>query len=313
MGDFPDESLALPYADAVGQRRVLRLPRPSFDLSVYVPSSISGRLLSEDNNEYVIDLRGLNVTWFDSCGSMTVQVQRHQIIAGLPAFEIRRFFRQVRSWHRGDFDKSWMMTYLALSDRKATQVIRGLIREGYVVRNGRRDGEAVFEFTDLGSSLVRASAARKVARRTAAGVLEAFMVRVRNVNDDPGFLYMVTSVVVFGSYLRNIGELGDLDLAVQLKSRIADNEQRAAREQEHAHSSGRTFSRFIDQLTWAQDEVMLALKARKRTISIQPWYSFVGMEKNKDFTYKVLLGDPEAISAELEGARSKRQKLAARL
>jgi hypothetical protein len=95
---------------------------------------------------------------------------------------------------------------------------------------------------------------------------------------------------------------------VRLKSRIADNEQRVAKELEHARSSGRAFSRFIDRLTWAQDDVMLALKARKRTISIQPWYSFVGMEKNKDFRYEVLLGDPDSIRAELERASKGQRK-----
>ena len=231
---------------------------------------------------------------------MTVQIQRQRIIGGLPAFEVRRFFRHVKGWHNDGFGKKWMMEYLNLSDSKAAQVIRSLIREGYVVRDGKADGETVFEFTDRGSSLVRASGARKVARRTAEEALHAFMVRVKNVNENPSLFYTVTNVVVFGSYLKNVSELGDLDLAVRLKSRIADNEERVTRELEHARSSGRSFSRFIDELTWAQDEVMLALKARKRTISLQPWYSFVRMEKNKDFSYEVLLGDPESIRAELE-------------
>jgi predicted nucleotidyltransferase len=231
---------------------------------------------------------------------MTVRIQREDIIGGLPAFEIRRFFRHVKGWHSRDFTKNWMMEGLGLSDRKATQVIRSLIVEGYVVRSGKRDGEAAYEFTERGSSLVRASGAKRIARSTAEGALQAFMARVKKINEDPSFFYTVTSVAVFGSYLRDVGELGDLDLAVRLKSRIADNDQRVTRELEHACSSGRTFSRFIDQLTWAQDEVMLALKARKRTISIQPWYSFVGMVKDNNFRYEVLLGDPESIREELK-------------
>ncbi len=121
-------------------------------------------------------------------------------------------------------------------------------------------------------------------------------------------MYTVNAVVVFGSYLKNVGELGDLDLAVQLKSRIADAEQRVTKELEHAGSSGRSFSRFIDQLTWAHDEVMLALKARKRTISVQPWSSFIGMEKDTDFRYRVLLGDAESIRAELKGMNMEQSK-----
>ena len=232
---------------------------------------------------------------------MTVQIRSRQTIAGLPAFEVRRFFRHVKAWHANDFDKMWMMRYLNLHDRKASQVIRSLIRDGYVVRNGKCDGEPAFGFTDLGFSLVRASGTGRITRKTAAEALQAFMARVNAVNETPRFLYTVNAVVVFGSYLKNVGELGDLDLAVRLKSRIADAEQRVTKELEHACSSGRSFSRFIDQLTWAHDEVMLALKARKRTISVQPWSSFVGMEKETNFKYKVLLGDAESIRAELKG------------
>jgi predicted transcriptional regulator/predicted nucleotidyltransferase len=238
---------------------------------------------------------------------MTVQIRSQQTIAGLPAMEVRRFFRHVKGWHANAFDKKWMMKYLNLRERKATQVIRSLIREGYVVRNGKSDDETTFEFTDLGSSLVRASGARRITRTTAAEALQAFMARVKAVNENPRFLYTVTAVVVFGSYLKNVGELGDLDLAVQLKSRIADAEQRVTKELEHARSSARSFSRFIDELTWAHDEVLLALKARKRTISVQPWSSFVGMEKDADFKYKVLLGDAESIRAELNGKRTEGQ------
>jgi predicted nucleotidyltransferase/predicted transcriptional regulator len=230
---------------------------------------------------------------------MTIQIRSRQTIAGLPAFEARRFFRHVKAWHANAFGKKWVMKYLKLHDRKATEVIRSLIREGYVVRSGKRDDETAFEFTDLGSSLVRASGAKKITRTMAAEALQAFMARVKAVNETPRFLYTVNAVVVFGSYLKNVGELGDLDLAVQLKSRIADAEQRVTRELEHAGSSGRSFSRFIDQLTWAHDEVMLALKARKRTISVQPWSSFIAMEKDTGFKYRVLLGDAESIRAEL--------------
>jgi hypothetical protein len=53
---------------------------------------------------------------------------------------------------------------------------------------------------------------------------------------------------------------------------------------------------------------MLALKARKRTISVQPWSSFIGMEKDTEFKYRVLLGDAESIRAELEGMNMEQGK-----
>ncbi len=128
------------------------------------------------------------------------------------------------------------------------------------------------------------------------------MERVREVNENPDYLYTVTAVAVFGRYLKDTAHLGDVEVAVRVDSRIVDNDRRVDRELQHARASGRSFSRFIDQLTWAHDEVMLALKARKRTISIQAWDSFVGMTKNPEFRYSVLFGDSEGLRAELKSS-----------
>ena len=242
---------------------------------------------------------------------MTVQIRPDEIIAGLSGLEIRRFFRHVKGWHNDSFGAEWMKEYLKLSDSKAAAVIRSLISEGYVVRNGKVDGETMFKFTDLGCALVRASGASRIARETAEKAVRDFMLRVKAVNDSPSFLYEVSDVVVFGSYLTDASDLGDVDIAVRLRSRITDSEQRVAREIEHAHKSGRSFARFIDELSWAQDEVMLALKARRRAVSIQPWYSFVGMEKKDDFRYKVIMGDADTIAEDLQDREGRRKAASA--
>jgi hypothetical protein len=67
----------------------------------------------------------------------------------------------------------------------------------------------------------------------------------------------------------------------------------------YAKESGRQFGSFIDQLYWAELEIYQVLKARQRTLSIQPWHSFVGMEKRKDFQYKVMLGNADKIASVL--------------
>ncbi len=237
---------------------------------------------------------------------MTIHVQRKHTIAGLPAFEIRRFFRHVKGWHKDSFSREWMMEYLNLGAAQAEQTIRSLIQEGgYIEANPESDGDSVFRFTDRGSSLVRASGARRVTRRAADKALQDFLARVNEVNNNRKLLYDITDVVVFGSYLAGVRDLGDVDIAVRLRSRITDNERRVARELEYARNSGRSFSRFIDELTWAQDEVILALKARKRTISIQSWHSFVNMEKKPDFRYEVIMGDADSIARDLEDAERK--------
>lgn len=231
---------------------------------------------------------------------MTMQIGRLDKIASLSAFAARRFFRHVTSCHQNVFDRQWLMRYLDLSDWKATQVVRGLVREGYVVRKGTLADQVLFEFTDLGNALARASGAKRVLRSTAARSLQDFMGRVREVNENPNYLYTVTAVAIFGSYLKDTARLGDVDIAVRVDSRIVDNDRRVDQELQHARNSDRSFPRFIDQLTWAHHEVMLALKARKRTVSIQAWDSFVRMTKNPEFRYSVPFGDSEGLRAELK-------------
>jgi hypothetical protein len=71
--------------------------------------------------------------------------------------------------------------------------------------------------------------------------------------------------------------------------------------------AGRRFGNFTDELYWAEAEIYQVLKACRRTLSIQPWHSFLGMEKRKDFQYKVMLGDADKIAADLRASDAKRQ------
>jgi hypothetical protein len=112
---------------------------------------------------------------------------------------------------------------------------------------------------------------------------------------------------VFGSYLNGNGRLGDLDVAIELAPRITDPDQRSKAHLKYARDSGRRFGSFIDQLYWAEAEIYQVLKARRRTLSIQPWHAFLGMEKKKDFQYKVIMGDADKIARDLQDAEGKRQ------
>lgn len=72
--------------------------------------------------------------------------------------------------------------------------------------------------------------------------------------------------------------------------------------QHHAEKSGRSFATFEDAIDWPRRELLLFLKSRKRSVSIQSWFSFVQMEKPKGFRYRVLLGDEKEIARELKEA-----------
>ena len=55
----------------------------------------------------------------------------------------------------------------------------------------------------------------------------------------------------------------------------------------------------MDVWQWPELEVKLFLKNRKRTISLHSFYDFQTMPKADNFSYEVLLGDPEQIKIAL--------------
>ncbi len=116
-------------------------------------------------------------------------------------------------------------------------------------------------------------------------------------------------MVVFGSFLSDKENLGDLDLAVKHRDRSTDADV-AERALDYADRSGRTFGRFIDRLAWSETELYQILKARKRTIIIQPWNTFLRLVEGKDsLRYKVVFGDPNSVQVEVnrrieEGAKA---------
>jgi len=101
---------------------------------------------------------------------------------------------------------------------------------------------------------------------------------------------------VSGSYLNRGEWSGDVDVAIEVASRIEDPNQRPEAHLRYARESGRQFANFTEELYWAEAEIYQVLKARRRTICIQPWRSFIGMKKRMDFQYKVLLGDVDKIA-----------------
>lgn len=230
---------------------------------------------------------------------MSLNLKALQPIAGEDPKSIRDILRRCH----GSLDESWLRKALGFSDEKSRQLASGLLQAGYFheiqVNGDGRTGGPLYEVTPKGRDLMRASAARRIRRTTAKSALAEFMDRVHLINKDCGYLYSVTRAVLFGSMLRRNKRLGDVDVAVDLKPRIPLRGNWVELFRQHAWSSGRSFRTFDEEIDWPRREVILALKARKRSLSIHSWFAFIEMERPPDFQYKVLLGDTRQIRGEL--------------
>lgn len=212
---------------------------------------------------------------------------------------------------RGRFREDWLSNTFRYDRRRAEEIANAMELAGYVRRVQRNNSLIpLYSATDAGRDLMRASAAKRIKRETATAALSEFLERVNAVNSNPKYLYSVTRVAVFGSFLGHENHLGDVDVAVDLRSSVVLDPKHKWVElfQKHAWDSGRTFSSFEEEIFWPRQEVLLALKSRKRAISIQPWHSFLEMEKARKFRYKVLLGDVNEVRRELVAARRKQKR-----
>jgi predicted nucleotidyltransferase len=227
------------------------------------------------------------------------------------ASESPKQIREILLRSRGRFREDWLSDTFRYDRGRAEEIANAMELAGYVRRIQRNNSLIpLYSATVAGRDLMRASAAKRIKRETATAALSEFVERVNAVNSNPNYLYSVRHVAVFGSFLGHEDRLGDVDVAVDLRSRVVLDPKHKWVElfQKHAWDSGRSFSSFEEEIFWPRQEVLLVLKSRKRAISIQPWHSFVEMEKAKKFRYKVLLGDANEVRRELAAARRKQKR-----
>lgn len=224
---------------------------------------------------------------------MTMQINPANRIAGVPIKQVRSFCREVA---RSNFNLKWLRDKLTLDDESARNLALELVAQGYVEALENNE----YKLTDKGQQLVRSSAAGTIKRKTAEAALSGLLKIVEQYNSDPDKILTVETVVVFGSFLIDKEELGDLDVAVKHRDRDP-NADRGEIWDAYTNRSGRTFSNIVDRLFWPSTELHQILKQRKRTISIQDWDAFLRLahKAGDSFQYKVVFGDPNSVQAEM--------------
>ena len=182
----------------------------------------------------------------------------------------------VRAFMRAIRESEWNVEYAAarlrVSRRRAGDVIKQLIDLGYV-SIAKTDRGFWYKRSLAGSTLAQASAAQPLRRVAAERKLADFLGRVRRINRDDYYLYRVKKVLIFGSYLAASERINDIDVAVELIHRWQDLDKHRALHDAHireAMRNGRRFGNISEEVSWPETEVLLALKARSRAISLHP-------------------------------------------
>ncbi len=137
-----------------------------------------------------------------------------------------------------------------MSKRRAQEVLGALLKLEMISRcEFQPDKKMVcYETTIRGNALGMAKASKPVKRASAGTVLRELLDRVKAINNRQNLPYRVESVVVFGSYLSEAKRVNDLDVAVELKPRSADDaawERPCEASHERAAADGRWFRNVV--------------------------------------------------------------------
>jgi predicted transcriptional regulator/predicted nucleotidyltransferase len=183
-------------------------------------------------------------------------------IAGYPAIEIIKFLKKLA---QQTLDTEEAASFLKL-DLKST---KALLNQLASVENliSPQDSNH-WDLTDKGELYAEASLSSRVKRQTASDILNELPAIAESINSDNNLAYRVERLAVFGSYLSDKDRLGDVDIAFDLFPRLSDHSEQFKLMKSRAEVSRKRFSEVLHQLAYSQNEVLLKLKARRKSISL---------------------------------------------
>ena len=104
-----------------------------------------------------------------------------------------------------------------------------LLAEGYIERAPDdpvpNDGAVRYRTTMKGQALLMTRLAPRIDRAKAEALLKGVLERVAAINADSELMHWVTEVRIFGSYLTESDDLGDLDLALSYQLRLTGDDK----------------------------------------------------------------------------------------
>jgi predicted nucleotidyltransferase len=201
-----------------------------------------------------------------------MRIDSKDTILGVPILMIRTLLRRSMSYG-GAISERLARRTLKLGTERTREILDELVRQGCYEVGENNLGEKYWENTLKGNTLAMATAAKPVTRAKADQVFAEFMLRVRQVNEDPYYLFKVTRVVLFGSYIRDTETVNDIDIAVQLAPKIKNRKRREKLYALRRQESKRNFGTQVAYLGWPMQEVWLFLKSKSHVLNLHDFAS----------------------------------------
>lgn len=190
-----------------------------------------------------------------------MKIDINSIVAGQP-------FRKLRNLLRDLGLNQWKRAYI--TDKIGRDITDDLIAAG--LAEAVTDG--YYELTAAGIRMANVSLLKRISRARADQLVAELLDRADALNARDDLLYRITKIDVFGSYLTDEPDLGDIDLVVDRKFK---DEKRVrgsltVATLAYAEASGKSLNSYLGQLTYAERELKQLLRNRS------PYLSFVDRE-----------------------------------
>jgi len=201
-----------------------------------------------------------------------MRIDKTETIAGQPILGVRDFLRSI-----GDngFTELEIAHRFKVSQGGAAEIMRELRARSWV--EPREEHEpGWYEVSMRGRALAAARAVAPISRMAAELLMKRFLERVSDVNGRDELTHHVTEVRVFGSYLSSSEDLGDIDLAVELRFRNIPGRDPIKYNEERAEQSGKRFRSWFEMVAYGESEVHRLLKQRSPYISLHPLSDIAG-------------------------------------
>jgi hypothetical protein len=192
-----------------------------------------------------------------------MRIERDQLIAGLPARDIRRFMREAAGFI---IRVRTVTEVLGCSERRALELLENLQNEGLIAAT-----ENFWEATARGHALAMAPAAPPLRRATAERLIEQVVERAGEINREDRLAYRVHWLALFGSFLAGVERPNDVDIACSLKARFDGEEERVLEDERRVAKGG--FANSSEWAAWPKLEILKKLKAGSHRLSIQEFDS----------------------------------------
>jgi hypothetical protein len=168
---------------------------------------------------------------------------------------------------RKDYCKIWRFKFKPDPKTEAERVFAALLAEGYLEPNEPEypNDERKYQTSRKGRQLAAANLTKRFSRAKADQEVADLIERANQINARDELVFYVHKIHAFGSYLTDIADVGDIDLAVELGVRRTGGK---LTDESHyrADNSGKTLD-FTASLTYGDKEVRQLLRARKARLS----------------------------------------------